>query len=114
MRLLRHQTNKHSHVLESLIIIDLRNYTLIIIPLNDGLSDLLKHYMLRPMRVLYQTRGHTPYRLDEVFNMILTWRELEHLLTLFFYVGCGELFTAWPIPVVLTSAPGIMKKKLCY
>ena len=39
MRLLRHLTNKHSHVHEIFNIIDHRNYTLIIIPLNDGLSD---------------------------------------------------------------------------
>ena len=39
MRLLRDRTNKHSHVHEILNIIDLPNYTLIIIPLNDGLSD---------------------------------------------------------------------------
>ena len=67
-----------------------------------------------PVHLLYQTWGHTPYRLDKVFNLILTCRELEHLLTLFYYVGCGELFAARPLPVVFTSTPGIMKKNLCY
>ena len=64
MRLLRHGTKEHSHAQESLIIIDLCNYTLITFSLHDGLSDLLQHFTVCPMRVLYQTWGHTPYRLD--------------------------------------------------
>ena len=60
MGLLRHGTKDNSHVLESLIIIYLRNYILI----TDSLSDLHQSFRVRPIRVLYQTWGHTHYRLD--------------------------------------------------
>ena len=44
MRLFRHGTKEHSDVQESLIIIDLCNYTLITISLHDGLSNLFQHF----------------------------------------------------------------------
>ena len=47
-------------------------------------------------------------------HVLLTCRELEHLLTLFYHLGCGELFAARPLLVVFTRTPGIMKKNLCY
>ena len=41
------------------------------------------------------------------------YRELEHLLTLFHDLGCGELFAAQPLLVVFTRTSEIMKKNLC-
>ena len=47
-------------------------------------------------------------------HVLLTCRELEHLLTQFHYLGCGELFAARPLLVVFTRTSEIMEKNLCY
>ena len=74
------------------------------------------------MNIIYGPRHIKLYLLSVVCDgvvhaqeqhVFLACRELEHLLTLFHDLGCGELFAARPLLVVLTRTSENMKKNLC-